>query len=187
MNQFIACLCRNDLKTLCVEGIPDAEDLFIAWHQLFFEYCELSGAAETKYRVLLRTEIALLEKQNMIVQGWLDYLSVGYDPQVVEAIQYLDYPFEFNPEDEELYLHELKTFQQHLIMERLQIKIKKQELKAIEEAQSGTVEMDEKYFKTIFFRINNYAKREAVNGLTTVEDYCIALKEFTGAHSKIYN
>lgn len=179
MYKFIDCMCNNNLTQLVVSGEPSPEQLAEAWTELFFEYCDLIEATETKYRVRLVSEISLNEQKIELVSNWVKILEISYMPKLVSALHILDINYELDPRDSEQYQKDLKRIHAELNLSRLELRIKKAEYAAIISNQSTTQSsVDEKYFKTMFFRINNYAKREAVNGMTTVQDYCVALKDY---------
>lgn len=178
MNQFIACICYSDLSKLVVEGEATAEQIAESWANIFYEYCDRIDAVETRYRVRLVAEISFEKKKNELVNNWIKILELSYSEKIVNALHILDFDFELNPEDPEQYYSDLKTIQAQLNLSKLHVRIKEAEYAAIQENQSTTEIVDETYFKKMFFRINNYAKREAVNGMTTVEDYCVALKDY---------
>lgn len=179
MNQFKRCICHNDLKALVVQGEATAEELADAWMNLFYEYCDLVEATETMHRALLQYEIELYSKHNILIAEWVKLLTVQHLPGVAEAIKTLGFDVELNPNNTDQYQSDLKRVLAELAYHKIKLRINEAELKFIIENQS-TIEdvVDDKYFKTIFFRINNYAKREAINGMTTVEDYCVALKDY---------
>jgi len=180
MSKFIACICDNDLSQLIITGELSPLELAEAWASLFYEYCDLAEATETKYRAMLISEIRFSKMKATVCQGWLALLSVCYFKEAADALKIMGFEdFELNPENEEQYREDIMHITGEINLLRMQIKIKEAEFSAILESQSTTSDkIDRKYFSTIFFRINNYAKREAVNGLTTVEDYCTALRDY---------
>lgn len=181
MDQFIACMCHSNLDVLVVQGEATAEQKAEAWANLFYEYCDLAESHETKYRARLIAEITLDKKRNEIVQEWVNILSVTYSEKIAECIRTVGYDFELKPEDPAQYLADLTRISAELSTSRLHVRIKEAELNAIIENQSTHDSVEEKYFSTIIFRINNYAKREAVNGQTTVQNYCAALRDFVAS------
>ena len=185
MDKFIACMCHNNLSVLVVEGEAQAEQLAEAWTELFYEYCDQAEASETLYRTKLISEITLLKQRNMIVMDWVRLLHVNYFESIAEALKTLGYDFEFNPQDPIQYEADLNRVKHEINFSKLQVRIKEAEYESILENQSTKDSVDEKYFSTIFFRINNYAKREAVNGQTTVQNYCAALRDFVAANQTI--
>lgn len=187
MAQFIACLCHNDLGQLVVQGEASAEDLAEAWTNLFFQYCDEVEAHETIYRARLIAEITLCKQRNNIITDWIKILELHHIETLTEGIKSMGYDYEFNPNDAEQYAADLKRLQSEINFSKLQVRIKEAELSAILENQSSKDSVDEKYFSTIFFRINNYAKREAVNGQTTVQNYCAALRDFVAANKTTVN
>lgn len=179
MNQFKACLCRNDLKALVAEGEATAEQLAEAWTTLFYEYCDLTEATEVVHRALLKFEIDLYSKHNIMVAEWVKMLQLSYLPGIADAIKTLGFEVALDPDNPDQYQADLKRVTAELAFHKVKLRVKEAEYKFMMDNQSTIEEVvDEKYFSTIFFRINNYAKREAVNGMTTVEDYCVALKDY---------
>lgn len=186
MKQFKACMCHSDLQQLVVSGTPTAEQLAEAWATLFYEYCDLVEATETIYRAMLFHEIEIYKKHNILVAEWVKIMQLQYSPTIAAAVKEIGFDYDLDPTDPEQYQSELTRILSELAYHRMQLKIKEAEYANIVANQSTHDSVDEKYFSTIFFRINNYAKREAVNGLTTVEDYCAALKDYV-AYCKLNN
>ena len=181
MDNFIACMCKDDLSVLVAEGEANVEELAEAWTNLFYEYCDEAEASETLYRTKLISEITLLKQRNMLVSDWIKLLHLQYFKSLADGLRTLGYDFELNPEDPKQYTADLTRITHEVNFSKLQLRIKEAEYEAILENQSTKDSVDEKYFSTIFFRINNYAKREAVNGQTTVQNYCAALRDFVAA------
>lgn len=178
MERFISCLCDSDLQQLVISGNPSPMEIAEAWTNLFYEYCELIEATETKYRSRLSAEIGLEKRKLEFVTHWVKILEVTFMPGVADAIRHLEYDYTLDPTDPVQYRADLTRINAELATARLHVKIKEAEYTAILENQSTQGTVDRKYFSTIFFRINNYAKREAVNGQTTVEAYCAALRDY---------
>lgn len=178
MNQFRACIERSDLNALVIKGEAKAEEISEAWANIFYEYCDLIGASETRYRIKLAAEINFEKKKNDCIGTWLKILELYYSEKIVSALRILDIDYDLNPDDPEQYLADIKQIQGELNLNRLIVRIKEAEYKAIQEEESSTETMDERYFDKMFFRINNYARREAVNGMTMVTAYCVALKDY---------
>jgi hypothetical protein len=84
-------------------------------------------------------------------------------------------------------LNDLTRIGHELSTARLHVRIKEAELSAILESQSTQDSIGDRYFATMYFRINNYAKREAVNGQTFVQDYCAALRDFVSYNKNLSN
>lgn len=186
MKQFKACICHSDLQQLVVSGQPKAEEIAEAWASLFYEYCDLIEATETIYKAMLAHEIQIYKKHNTLAAEWVKIMQLEYTPALAAAIKELGFDYDLDPTDAAEYQSQLLRINNELSFHRMTVKMKEAEYAAILENQSTHDTIDEKYFSTIFFRINNYAKREAVNGLTTVEDYCAALKDYV-AYCKLNN
>lgn len=178
MNQFRACIERSELSALVIQGEATAEQIAEAWTNIFYEYCDLIGATETRYRIKLAAEINFEKKKNECVGSWLKILELCYSEKIVNALRILDIDNDLNPDDPEQYLADIKQIQGELNFNRLLVRIKEAEYKSIQDEQSTNESIDDSYFDKMFFRINNYARRDAVNGLTFVKDYCIALREY---------
>ena len=178
MKQFKQCICHSNFSVLVVQGTAGPVELAEAWATLFYEYCDLIEATEVLYRTRLMAEIACYKRRNDLVMNWTKLLAVQYFPNVAAAIKILGFEFELNPEDPEQYQADLSRIQSEINYSKLLVRIKEVEYASIIENISTQDSVEEKYFRTIFFRINNYAKREAVNDMTSVEDYCAALKDY---------
>lgn len=170
MDKFIACICRNEYEVLLVSGKATASQLAEAWASLFYEYVDLIGAEETKHRVRLAAEINLLDTRIKIIESWLKIIEVSWSKNIVEALNKLGYSLSYENAQSDI-----ASIRGDVRADRLNLKVKKLEFDSLD--QSGDT-IDEAYFRKVFFRINNYARREAVNGQTSVQDYCVALKDF---------
>lgn len=180
MEQFIKCICDNDLKQLITEGEAAAEQLAQAWTNLFLEYCELAEAHEAKHRVILEGQIMLFTRKNEICQAWLTIITHRPSVKLNEALQ-MFYDYTLDSSDPKQYKKDIAQIHSELIAERFDIKVKQAELEAIKNSSTKSDTVDRKYFTTVFTRINNYCKREAVNMQTTVEMYCAALRDFSAS------
>jgi hypothetical protein len=178
MEKFVRCICDNDLNQLVVEGEANANQLAEAWANLFLEYCDLSEAHETKYRLRLQAEIHIYKRKNEICQAWIDILMVKPSINIIESLKIVGYDYDFDINDPVQFMYDLKQVEADLRAERFDIKVKEAEYSSIMNATQTSDTVDRKYFTTIFTRINNYSKREAVNMQTTVEMYCASLRDF---------
>lgn len=188
MDQFMECLCKGNLEALIIQsgaagtGLPGSKPtpaaLAAAWKELFFEYCDLAEATETKYRAKLMGTVKALENKIALTEGWVKILSVIYMPALVTGLREIGYDYDFDTTDEQAYLYDLARVKGELASIKLTYKVKTAELQALTEKHKGQEAMDRKYFATIFFNINNYAGREAITGQTTVENYCAALRKY---------
>lgn len=178
MEQFIQCMCYNNLSALVVQGEPRAEELFEAWESLFWEYCDLAEATETTYRTRLLSQIRIENTKNQLVERWVKIMEVHYSEKIANALRMVGFEYEFDPSDDDQYMNELSHVRGEVTVNKIRTRILEAEYEAAMQGQSTHDSVDEKYFRTTFFRINNYAKREAVNGQTFVLDYCVALKAY---------
>jgi hypothetical protein len=178
MDQFKACICDHNYKALVLSGKFSAEEMAAAWECLFYEYCDLTDAQETKYRIRLISYIKNNKRKIALAEGWVKIISVFFIPQFALALQTIGFEFALDPSDEKQFAADLFRIKAEIASMKLKLRIKEVELEVIMEKKPAAHSFDKKYFSTIFFRINNYAKREAVNGLTIVANYCAALKDY---------
>ena len=181
MGQFRQCLEHNNISALIVEGEPTAEQLAEAWASLFLEYCDLSEAHETTHRRRLLYEIEVLKKKAILCQSWVDVISIVPSAPINNALWIVGYEFELNPDNPEQYKADIARINAELTDLRFTIKVKQAEYNALEKSPTEHDTFDVKYFSTIYTRINNYYKYNAVNDQTKVEMYCALLREFVGA------
>ena len=180
MGQFRQCLEHNNISALIVEGEPTAEQLAEAWASLFLEYCDLSEAHEATHRVYLHCEIETLKIKLDICQAWVDIISIRPSLKINEALWTVGYEFDLDVTKPEEYKADLARINAELRSLRFDIKVKQAEYSALEKSPTEHDTFDVKYFSTIYTRINNYYKYNAVNDQTTVEMYCSLLREFVG-------
>lgn len=182
-------MCESDFAQLVVSGLPTAEQILEAWQSIFFEYCELVELAEDDFVAVLEMKLEARKRHLEIARNWIKILKYYKSEKVAAAVTYL-YGVQFDFENDALYNNAIAEVEAELRMLSFDIKVKDAELKSLQESQSTKKDtIDRKYFATVFFRLNNYAKREAVNELTTVENYCAALRDYMAflANAKIAN
>ena len=180
MDKFIKCICDNDLSQLITEGAAEAEQLAQAWTTLFLEYCDLAEAHEARYKIILEGKIFLYTRKNDICQSWITLITYRPSTEITKALQ-MFYDYNLDPADEKQYKKDIAQINSELRAERFDIKVKQAEFDNIKQNSTTSDVVDRKYFTTVFTRINNYCKREAVNMQTTVEMYCAALRDFSAS------
>jgi hypothetical protein len=181
MAQFEDCVCDGNISVLIkTPGDINPADLAKAWLNLFFEYCDLAEQTETKHRIKLETEIAFLERQDEIIQAWTDIISIKYSAAICEALKILGFDYDLDPEDRESYMHDVESIKADLRARRLHLKILKVEYEYIKNSPTSGETVDRKYFATMYTRINNYYKYNAVNKQTYLDMYCAMLREMSG-------
>lgn len=179
MWQFKKCICESDFNTLIVSGHPTPEQIAEAWINLFYEYCDLAEDAEVRMRTKLMAEIELLESKYDVASDWISIIEIRPSEKISQALRVIDLDFEFNPDEPIQYKADIHRAKAELIYLKIVLKIKKAEFKANLEKVSTQDSVNEKYFATIYFNINNYSKREAVNDMSFVSEYCAALRSFS--------
>lgn len=197
MKQFIACICDSDFNQLLIEGEATAEQLAEAWASLFLEYCDLAEHTEVRYKIRLQAETILFKAKIDTAESCIEYLRTANNCRInipnvriagfIKCLQDLGFEKDFDFTDEKQFVKDLDRVAAELIPIKIRYEIKKQELESISEGSATNEQVERKYFTTVFTRINNYCKREAVNMQTTVEMYCAALRDYVSAleHNKV--
>lgn len=184
MDQFIDCSVDRRLESLVKSGHAEPEELAEAWTDLFFEFLDLTADVKTKHRFTLIMEIEYLKRKIDLVHGWVTLLSIRHTEQVANALRIIGFDVELNPDDPDIYKAELNRIKAIISSDSLQLDLKRIELKVILERQSTQEGVTREYYSKMFHRINNFRQREAVNGQTSVLDYCVALKAYESDGSK---
>lgn len=192
MKQFIACIVDSDFNQLVVSGEPTAEQLMEAWANLFLEYCDLAGHTEVRYRTRLNAEVIAYRAKINAAEACIEHLRVADEvraniPNVpvngfIECLKTIGFEdFDLNPNDRAQFLKDLNRIEAELRPDKIRLHAKEIELNEIQKGSTDNEAVERKYFTTIFTRINNYSKREAVNMQTTVEMYCASLRDYVDA------
>jgi hypothetical protein len=191
MEKFVACICENDINQLVVEGNPTAEELFEAWGQLFLEYCDLAEHTEVRYKFRLKMEVTCMKARIETAEACVHYLRVANDCRAtmpntprngfIQCLKDIGFDYELDFNDEGQFMKDLRRIEAELMPEGLRLKAKEMEMESIQNSSTDSEAVERKYFITIFNRINNYCKREAVNMQTTVEMYCASLRDYVAA------
>jgi hypothetical protein len=138
----------------------------------------LSEAHETRYRIRLQAEVALIKNKMGIVPHWVDIIKITPSKQIIEALKIVGYDYDLDPADPHQFNLDIKHIEAEIRAEKLDLRVKEAEYEAIKNSTNTSDAVERKYFTTIFTRINNHCKRDAVNMQTTVEMYCAALRSF---------
>lgn len=176
MEQFMACMCENDLSVLVVEGVPTPEELAEAWAALFYEYCDVVGASEAKYHAKITLHIELLRSQVNMGTGWLKMLQYRHSDNIVKALQNIGFEYDFDPADDVQLAGDIARAYAEIRSLSLDLKAKEMEFEHILKNKKTTDDgVDRKYFYAVFDNINDLKKREAINAQSTVMQFAIAL------------
>jgi len=186
MGKFKACICDNNLSVLRVSGAPTPTQLLEAWQTLFLEFCDLTEDKRLKEQLLAPVKLHLDKRFLDITTAWLKIAKVLKSKEICRCLEQV-FPVQFNMEDELAYRGTIAEIQAELIAMGFDIRVREAEMQAKTNIDKNKKQIDRKHFATIFFRINNYAKREAVNDQTTVEDYVVALKCYEDYLEQINN
>lgn len=188
MKQFVACICDNDLSQLVVQGSATAEQLAEAWTNLFLEYCDLAEQPEVRYSVRLQCEVSYYRTKIEVTEAALEFLKVADEARVnipnapvhiyINLLKDIGFEQDLDWQDRQQFLKDLARIEAELRPDKLRLMSKEVELAAIKDGSTNNEQVERKYFTTVFTRINNYCKREAVNMQTTVEMYCAALRDY---------
>jgi len=184
MDQFIKCICENDLNALVISGTPSPEEIAEAWTNIFYEYCDLVEATEAKYRSRLFSEIQILTKKLELAQGWLKILEIQFFPELVIALQKIGFEYEFNPNDKHQFADDIASLKSEIFPLNLQLKVKKEEYRYLMKNQSTSENISKEFFLKLIFNINRYTKANPPISLnSSILDYCIALKAYADEFS----
>lgn len=103
MENFLQCLCENNLQALVVEGSATEKELTEAWVIILAEYYELRG--ETSEQWQLSRDVLRLQNHLFLLDQCVEFLKIRWSDSIAESIRSLGYPF--NPVDHTNYGTEL--------------------------------------------------------------------------------
>ena len=112
LDAFIDALVNNNHRRLIKSGNTTPADIEIAWQNLFYQYCDLSGTKSYRQLFAINKELGQLRSRLLTVYLCLKVLSVNHEPQCVSILHKLGYAYELNPENQEKYKKELSTIEQ---------------------------------------------------------------------------
>lgn len=183
MDRFIACICDNDLSVLA-DGPAKAEELAEAWTNLFYEYCDLSGNSEKNLLQRTANELHLMQVKHECASGWLSILEVTGDEEIAGYMRTIGYDFEFT----DTLAADCKRVRSELSLLKLQIRIKEADFESMSKNQPASSETVERvYFAKVFHAFSAYYKYQWFPETTTVERYCMALRDMTEASERLKN
>lgn len=94
MDNFITCLCDEDLKALIIDGTAPDTELHEAWLLILSEYYELKGdTIEGVEQWRISCEIIKLQNHLFLLQQCIDFLQDRYSESVADSLRKLGYSF----------------------------------------------------------------------------------------------
>ena len=182
MDKFIDVVCDNDLSALVLEGEATPEQLAAAWTNIWYEYCDLCGNEETALIPKLAYDLKLMQLKYEFASGWVKILSVIYDESIAASLREIGYDYEFSPDT---LASDLARVKAELIFLGVRLKVKKAEFEIISERKPAELEHVERiYFAKIFHAFSAYYKYQWNPKTTTVEQYCMAMRDLSEVSQK---
>lgn len=176
MRVFVACIVDSDLSGLLIEGSATDADLMEAWSNLYAQYVDLLGDAETEYTLYLQRDIALLTHKITAIECALNILAIRHEDLVVIALK------DFGIDTSQLYIgnhkyaQELKRISIQLARFRLELKEKENEL--AERDGDDKEPVTKAYFTKILSRLSKYQGYPLRINELTIGEFAAHLKEY---------
>lgn len=143
-----------------IEGQPDQLELLIAWEAIYEQFLDAMNDRDGLHKIKLRAQINGLEFDYKLIQLCIQYLKVGYKPNIAEILtKHIRVDGRLNPEDQASYFRLLQTTKNRA--QRLQVKIgeKKAELAIIEKQSTGsTVRPTKNHFDNLIAQVSRFMK-----------------------------
>lgn len=174
MDRFIACACHGNLQQLVIKGKPTIEQLTEHWIKIKSQHLEVVKDGEAAHHIDEMAEYAEFELRHEAVNALIAILWYsGYDEEVCNAINELDFDNEFTPEN---YLKECEKIDGALKTEQAFWDIQRKEA---EGKQPTPDQMEQSYYLTIkklqkhFGELPNDTARQAAKKITVWEFGCM--------------
>jgi hypothetical protein len=190
LSVFILCLEKEDPQYLVIEGPVPAEDLSIAWANLFAEFMDLTEDNEQMYILHLQREVNLLAQEIYEVDTVLYFLqpvmlfaSEGENRhELLNVLKRYDYPYEMDFKDIG-YVAVLENITNRISSKRLQFEMKAKEL--VDYAKEKSLDsFDKNYFYRQLSRLAKFQRVAVIRPKDiTVLEFVILDKEYQKANN----
>jgi hypothetical protein len=174
MENFLQCLCDENLKALVIEGAATEEQLSEAWIMILAEYYELKGDVEED-TITLSRDVRRLENHLWLLHQCVEFLKVRWSDSIADSVNKLGYPFK--PLSKENYIEDLakvvnksKTRYIHLqqLIKELEKKVEK----------TGNQKPTRDYFDSMLINIEEMQKVSYSFDTLTVQKFVLLEKKY---------
>jgi hypothetical protein len=175
--KFEDCLCDQNLSVLVVSGSPSDVDLIECWSNLYAQYLDILGDAETIYLLQLEAEIEQLNFKIVTTEGIISMLRFFHVSLLVDTLK----GFGFNTKSLTLgnssYEHGLNQILGKLAHLKLKLDIKRKELAQITEEEKESTVTRERLI-TQRMRLSKFMGYAIKPTKTYVPEYVAILKDY---------
>lgn len=158
---FIDALVNNNHFRLIKHGNSTKEEIAIAWRNLFYEYCDLSGIESYRKLFLINKEIGQLSSRRLTVKCCIDVLNILHEPACIKLLREIGYTYKFDPQNPEEYKKDIQMVIQKSKSIEIAIQEKEFQYEKILSAFGGKPVTEEDFTKALVelsaymkFRIN---------------------------------
>lgn len=170
LQNFINCVCDEDLSSLVKSGNPPKEILTAVWNEIYEQYVIAIKDKEQAYIIRLNKEINALEFDLKLFNLCVRRLEIEHSDEVLEALKkVVPVSEKFNPNDLEQYKKDLNlaiTRSKRLVIE---IENKKGELSKITPKKGERMSKIE--FDKVIIRVSKYMQYKIDKKTTTVSEF----------------
>lgn len=171
------CLCDQKLSVLVIEGSPSDIDLIEAWSNLYSQYLDILGDAETVYILTLEKDIELLDFKIKTTDGILSVLEWFHVSQLVETLKFFGFDVKNITPGNPHYEHSLRKIQGRLSHLKLKLEVKQKELSQISADEKNETVTRER-LRTQRTRLSKFQGYPIKPAKTMVPDYVAILKDY---------
>lgn len=176
MENFIQCLCDDNLKALVIEGDVSEQKLQERWVMILAEYYEIKGdTSDGMEQWQLSRDIMRLQNHLFLLEQCIEYLKVRWSDSIADSVNKLGYPFK--PKSNEEYFTELEAVVNKAKTKYIHLQ---QKLKELEQQVSKLSDKkpSRDYFDNILIHIEEMQKVTYSMDTITVQKFVLLEKKY---------
>jgi len=100
LDTFLNCLYDQEYRGLIIEGEATEQMLFDAWNKIYLLYNNAASGGEDNPMVMKIKEVQSLNAKITFVDGAVKLLSLSYDEQLVDILNYYGLQCDLKPNEE---------------------------------------------------------------------------------------
>jgi hypothetical protein len=92
LERFLDVLYDKEFDRLIIEGSPPEQAIKDAWNKIYLQYSEMAGDGSYNEALDKTTKVNLLNGKIFLINGIVQHLKMGFDPELVKMLNFMGYP-----------------------------------------------------------------------------------------------
>lgn len=176
MENFIQCLCYENLKALVIDGMAGEDELRETWVLILSEYYDLRGdEVDGTDQWQLSRDATQLQNHLFLLGLCIEFLKIRWSDSIAASVRKLGYPF--NPADRSNYQEDMNRVVNKSKTKYVQLR---QFIKQLEEQvkKMGDKKPSREYFDNLLIHIEEMQKVSYTMETITVQKFILLEKKY---------